>query len=118
RPAGLFRLLARTRQPRPMMENNESIVRIDDKKSHWTVKAPSKQQEHPQLLQTNPTTCCLKGTLMPRELIETGTDKRYVRRDERGQFSESDDVGRSHASDQKREAKNKAKRGEGDRGDR
>ena len=32
---------------------------------------------------------------MPRELIDTGTDKRYVRRDEDGQFKESDDVGRS-----------------------
>ena len=55
---------------------------------------------------------------MPRELIDTGTDKRYVRRNERGQFSESDDVGRSSASDQKRDAKTKPKKGEGDRGDR
>ena len=55
---------------------------------------------------------------MPRELIDTGTDKRYVRRDEEGRFSESDDVGRSHTADQKREAENKAKRGEGDKGDR
>ena len=29
---------------------------------------------------------------MPRELIDTGTDKRYVRRDENGQFKESDDA--------------------------
>ena len=28
---------------------------------------------------------------MPRELIDTGTDKRYVRRDEQGQFKESDE---------------------------
>ena len=55
---------------------------------------------------------------MPRELIDTGTDKRYVRRDEQGQFKESDDVGRSSATDQKRDSKTKAKRGEGDRGDR
>ena len=55
---------------------------------------------------------------MPRELIDTGTDKRYVRRDEQGQFSESDDVGRSHARDQKRDAETKSKKGEGDRGDR
>ena len=53
-----------------------------------------------------------------RELIDTGTDKRYVRRDEDGQFGESDDVGRSHSTDQKRDAENKAKRGEGDKGDR
>lgn len=55
---------------------------------------------------------------MPRELIDTGTDKRYVRRDEKGQFSESDDVGRSHAADQKQESNTKPKRGEGDKGDR
>jgi hypothetical protein len=53
-----------------------------------------------------------------RELIDTGTDKRYVRRDEQGQFKESDDVGRSHASDQRRDAENEAKKGQGDRGDR
>jgi hypothetical protein len=30
-----------------------------------------------------------------RDLIETGADKRSVRRDELGRFKESDDVGRS-----------------------
>lgn len=55
---------------------------------------------------------------MPRELIDTGTDKRYVRRDEEGQFTESDDVGHSSAQDQKSDAKNKTNPGQGDRGDR
>ena len=53
-----------------------------------------------------------------RELIDTGTDKRYVRRDDQGRFNESDDVGRSLAADQKRDAKSKSKPGHGDRGDR
>jgi hypothetical protein len=53
-----------------------------------------------------------------RELIDTGTDKRYVRRDDQGRFNESDDVGRSLSADQKREASTKATRGQGDRGDR
>jgi hypothetical protein len=53
-----------------------------------------------------------------RELINTGTDKRYVRRGARGRFTESDDVGRSLASDRRRKAKTKARRGQGDRGDR
>ncbi len=52
-----------------------------------------------------------------RELIDTGTDKRYVRRDEKGQFKESDDVGRSLSQDVKKEAKTKVKSGQGDRGD-
>ena len=51
------------------------------------------------------------------ELIDTGTDKRYVRRDERGQFKESDDVGRSLARDVKKSAKTKVPPGQGDRGD-
>ncbi len=53
-----------------------------------------------------------------RELIETGRDKRYVRRDEKGRFKESDDVGRSLSQDRRRKAKNTAKVGQGDRGDR
>ena len=53
-----------------------------------------------------------------RERIDTGTDKRYVRRDEQGQFKESDDVGRSSAQDQKRDAENTTRSGQGDRGDR
>jgi hypothetical protein len=53
-----------------------------------------------------------------RELINTGTDKRYVRRTRGGQFVESDDVGRSLANDRRRRARTKAKRGQGDRGDR
>jgi hypothetical protein len=59
-----------------------------------------------------------KRTAAKRELINTGTDKRYVRRDHSGKFKESDDVGRSHAQDRKRSAKNKSTRGQGDRGDR
>jgi hypothetical protein len=53
-----------------------------------------------------------------RELINTGTDKRYVRRDAKGQFKESDDVSRSLSADRRRRAKTKAKPGQGDRGDR
>jgi hypothetical protein len=52
-----------------------------------------------------------------RELIDTGNDKRYVRRDEKGRFDEVDDVGRSLAQDVKREAKTKVPAGQGDRGD-
>ena len=55
---------------------------------------------------------------VPRELIDTGNDKRFVRRDSEGQFKESDDVGRSLAQDQKRQSSNKPKKGEGDKGDR
>lgn len=53
-----------------------------------------------------------------RELIDTGTDKRYVRRTAGGQFKESDDVGRSLSQDRRRSAKTQSKSGQGDRGDR
>ena len=59
-----------------------------------------------------------KRAAAKRELINTGTDKRYVRRDGSGKFKESDDVGRSLAQDRKRKAKNKSKPGQGDKGDR
>jgi hypothetical protein len=53
-----------------------------------------------------------------RELIDTGTDKRYVRRDTKGRFNESDDVGRSLSADRRRHAKTVSKSGQGDKGDR
>lgn len=53
-----------------------------------------------------------------RELVDTGTDKRFVRRDKQGQFKESDDVGRSLAQDRRRSAKTASKSGHGDKGDR
>ena len=53
-----------------------------------------------------------------RELINTGSDKRFVRRGAKGQFKESDDVGRSLASDRRTKARTESKSGQGDRGDR
>ena len=53
-----------------------------------------------------------------RELIDTGTDKRYVRRNKKGQFKEVVDVGRSLSADRRRKAKTVVKSGQGDRGDR
>jgi len=53
-----------------------------------------------------------------RELIDTGTDKRYVRRNQRGEFKESDDVGRSLGADRRKKAKTISKPGQGDKGDR
>ena len=52
-----------------------------------------------------------------RELIDTGRDKRYVRRDDQGRFKESDDVSRSLSQDVRRKAKTKVPSGQGDRGD-
>ena len=53
-----------------------------------------------------------------RELIDTGSDKRYVRRGAAGKFKESDDVGKSLTADRRKKAKTKVKSGQGDKGDR
>jgi hypothetical protein len=53
-----------------------------------------------------------------RELIAPRGDKRYVRRSKTGQFTESDDQGRSLGSDVRRKAKTRSKPGQGDKGDR
>ena len=58
-----------------------------------------------------------KATKSHRELIDTGNDKRFVRRDEQGQFKEVSDVGRSLANDRKQHAKKEVPPGQGDRGD-
>lgn len=53
-----------------------------------------------------------------RELIDTRTDKRFVRRGAAGKFKESDDVGASLAVDRRKKAKTRVKSGQGDKGDR
>lgn len=59
-----------------------------------------------------------RKTAAKRELIDTGTDKRYVRRGTRGKFKESDDVGKSLTADRRTKATTKVKSGQGDKGDR
>ena len=58
-----------------------------------------------------------KKTKSHRELIDTGRDKRFVRRNEKGEFEDVSDVGRSLAQDRKQAAKHKVPAGQGDRGD-
>jgi hypothetical protein len=54
-----------------------------------------------------------------RTLIEpTPGDKRYVRRNKKGEFNKVVDVGRSLAADRRSKSKTKAKPGQGDKGDR
>ena len=54
-----------------------------------------------------------------RGLIEPNEgDKRYVRRDEDGQFTESDDSNRSLSRDNDQDAEHSSKLGHGDQGDR
>ena len=54
-----------------------------------------------------------RETIQPNE-----NDKRFVRRDDEGKFTESDDAGRSLSQDRKQHAKTESESGQGDRGDR
>ena len=73
----------------------------------FTVRA---HQDHP------------RENIMParkRELIDTGTDKRYIRRDANGRFtSDQVDLSRSEAADRRQHSTTPSTRGQGDRGDR
>ena len=58
------------------------------------------------------------ATAKKRTTIEPHAgDKRYVRRDEGGQFKKEVDVGKSLSADKRTVAKNIVKPGQGDRGD-
>jgi hypothetical protein len=64
----------------------------------------------------------LAENVMPakkRELIDTTTDKRYIRRDDRGRFTSAQvDVGRASTADQRHQSDSPAKPGQGEKGDR
>ena len=64
-------------------------------------------------------TTAKRKTAAKRELIDTGRNKLYVRRNARGtSFKEVEDVGRSLVQDRRRKARTVAKHGQGDKGDR
>ena len=53
----------------------------------------------------------------PREKITNKSGSYFARRDEKGQFSEMADVGRSLAADRRQHAKGKKPKNQGDKGD-
>jgi hypothetical protein len=59
-----------------------------------------------------------KEATSTRQLIESiKGDKRYVRRNEKGEFNKVVDVGKSLSSAKRTTAKKKVPKGQGDRGD-
>jgi hypothetical protein len=59
-----------------------------------------------------------KRSTAKRELIDTGRNRMFAKRNAKGRFTEMDDVGRSLAADRRTTAKKVAKSGHGDQGDR
>jgi len=55
--------------------------------------------------------------LRETEVIDTKKSKRYVRRDGKGQFRQSVDMGRSLGADRRKSAKTKVSKGRGDQGE-
>jgi hypothetical protein len=59
-----------------------------------------------------------KAKTSKRTIIEPHKgDKRYVRRNKKGEFKKEVDVGRSLAADRRSKAKTSVSKGQGDRGD-
>jgi hypothetical protein len=99
-------------QPSEMVKDREARLANTAEKIAALRRAREAASIHPQRFEG-------EQMARKRELIETGTDKRYVRRNKLGtSFVESDDVGRSLAADRRKRAKTKVKSGEGDKGDR
>ena len=58
-----------------------------------------------------------KGTGGPREEIDTGSNKLYVRRDDEGRFGKVTDEGKSLAADRRSHAEGEKPDRQGDKGD-
>ena len=58
-----------------------------------------------------------KASSGPRELIDTGRNKSFARRDAAGRFSEMTDQGRSLSADKRQPAEHKKPARQGDKGD-
>jgi hypothetical protein len=108
---------ARSARPRTLQQPSEMVQERNERLAIQAAKIEALRQAR----EARPAATGQEGEGMARkrELIDTGTDKRYVRRNKLGtSFVESDDVGRSLAADRRKRAKTKVKSGQGDKGDR
>jgi hypothetical protein len=106
---------ARNARPRVVQQPSEMVKEREARLASQANKiAALRQAREAGVSDPSPT----GGSMPKRELIDTGTDKRYARRNKCGtSFVESDDVGRSLAADRRQHAKTKVKAGYGDKGD-
>jgi len=89
------------------------------KKSTTAKKATAKKATTRKATAKKATTRKASSGTSKRTLIEpTPGDKRYVRRNKKGEFNKVVDVGRSLSADRRSKSKTKAKPGQGDKGDR
>jgi hypothetical protein len=95
-----------------------AAARMSNGMSLTEERAMATKKKSSKASKTSKTRKAAKRPAAKRELIAPRSDKRYVRRSKTGQFAESDDQGRSLGSDVRRDAKNRSKPGQGDKGDR
>ena len=82
-------------------------------------KTAAKRKAAPKSQTAAKKTAAKKKTAGRRELIDTGTNKLFVRRNERGtSFKKVVDAGKSITRDKRTKAKRKVPSGQGDKGDR
>jgi hypothetical protein len=82
-------------------------------------KTAAKRKAAPKRQTAAKKTAAKKKTAGRRELIDTGTNKLFVRRNERGtSFKKVVDAGKSITRDKRTKAKRKVPSGQGDKGDR
>ena len=88
-------------------------------KKATTKKSSSKKSTTKKSTAKKSTTKKRSSKTSKRTLIEpTPGDKRYVRRNKKGEFNKVVNVGRSLSADRRSKSKTKAKPGQGDKGDR
>jgi hypothetical protein len=79
---------------------------------HWRTHGQHQKEGDPEI-------AAKRKTASRRELIDTGTNKLFVRRNARGTcFAKAVDAGRSITCDKRTKARRKVPSGQGDRGDR
>jgi hypothetical protein len=110
---------ARNASPRIPQQPSEMVRERESRLAALADKISALRQARESAFTNIPPSPTDETMARKRELIDTGTDKRYVRRNKLGtSFIESDDLGRSLAADRRKRAKTKVKAGEGDKGDR
>ena len=101
------------------MATKKATTKKSSSKKSTTKKSTTKKSTAKKSTTKKSTTKKRSSKTSKRTLIEpTPGDKRYVRRNKKGEFNKVVNVGRSLSADRRSKSKTKAKPGQGDKGDR
>jgi hypothetical protein len=85
--------------------------------SSWRIASPAAKSAEQFDSGRIPSGVTRRPTMSKREEITPNGDKRYIRRDDKGQIRRSVEEGASLSADARHKARTNAKPGQGDRGD-